>query len=90
MNPAYPVVGRALLAAFGLFSLTVMTHSATRLFCSTFVFGVGWAIIVPKDVLLRLAVNHPVLRKRILKRLGLASPEPILPHPADDHSAEVA
>ncbi|MEZ5329336.1 MAG: O-antigen ligase family protein [Verrucomicrobiales bacterium] len=82
MNPGYPVVGRALLAALALFSLTVMAHSATRLFCTTFVYGIGWAIIVPKDVLLRLAVNHPVLRKRLTKMLGLRRPELILPAPA--------
>jgi hypothetical protein len=90
MNPGYPVVGRAVLAAFALFSLTVMGHSATRLFCTTFVFGIGWAIIVPRDVLLRLAVNHPVLRKRILNRLGLATPELSLPAPPGNQGEKVA
>lgn len=90
MNPGYPVVGRAVLAAFALFSLTVMVHSATRLFCTTFVFGIGWAIIVPRDVLLRLAINHPVLRQNILKRIGLAKPELSLPAPAGNQGAELA
>ncbi|MGK0188455.1 MAG: O-antigen ligase [Verrucomicrobiales bacterium] len=74
LNPRYPVVGRALLAAFALFSLTVMAHSATRLFGTTYLYGIGWAIVIPKDVLLRLAVRHPVLRKRLTAMLGRGRP----------------
>lgn len=70
LNPKYPVVGRAMLGAFALFSLTVMAHSATRLFGTTYLYGIGWAIVVPKDVLLRLAVSHPVLRKRLTAMVG--------------------
>lgn len=73
-NPRYPVMSRATMAAFTLFSLSVMAHSATRLFGTTYLYGIGCALIVPRDVLMRLAVNHPVIRRRLSFLLGRLPP----------------
>ena len=89
LNPKYPVVGRALLAAFAMFSLTVMGHSATRLFGTTYLYGIGWAIILPKDVLLRLAASHPVVRKRLAAMIDRSRPRRVQA-PAEVHRAKTS
>ena len=67
-----PVFKRAVLAAFVMFSLTVMMHSATRLFATTMLYGIGWALILPRDVLVRIAEGQPKLRAKILASADIA------------------
>ena len=77
LDSRQPVFGRVIMVAFSLFSLTVMAHSATRLFGTTMVYGIGWALIVPRDVLVRIAFNHPELRHRVLSLLNFGNPRAV-------------
>ena len=74
-NPKIPTVTRATMCAFALFSLTVMMHSATRMFGTSVVYGIGWALIVPQEMMMALALRNPLLARKLknsVNRIGSA------------------